>query len=199
MLFNLAKSAVMAIENVTLHRQVRRMANHDGVTDLFNHRYFQEAIRDAISRSEGKWPISLLMVEIDKFKKYNDTFGHRQGDTALKSLAQALDTLARSQRGLVARYGGDEFVVILPRVNQQEGARLAEEIRTQACKLAEDMLRQHGLPTISLSVGVATYPDDSKTATDLIEAADQAMYVVKHSGGNQSHAYSQNLSMRRMN
>ena len=99
----------------------------------------------------------------------------------------------------MARYGGDEFVVILPRVDQQEGARLAEEIRMQACKLAEDMLRQHGLPTISLSVGVATYPDDAKTATDLIEAADQAMYVVKHSGGNQSHAYSQNLSMRRTN
>ncbi|MBN1582926.1 MAG: GGDEF domain-containing protein [Anaerolineae bacterium] len=197
MLFNLAKSAVMAIENVTLHRQVRRMANHDGVTDLFNHRYFQEAMRDAISESRGKWHISLLMVEIDKFKKYNDTFGHRQGDTALKSLARSLETLAQSHSGLVARYGGDEFVVILPRADQQKGARLASEIRIRACQLAEEMLRQHDLPTISLSVGVATYPDDAKTAAELIEAADQAMYVVKHSGGNQSHAYSQDLLMRR--
>ena len=68
-----------------------------------------------------------------------------------------------------------------------------------ACELAEEMLRQHDLPTISLSVGVATYPDDAQTAADLIEAADQAMYVVKHSGGNQSHAYSQDLLIRRTN
>ena len=197
MLFNLAKSAVMAIENVTLHRQVRRMANHDGVTDLFNHRYFQEALRAAIAESAGKWPISLMMIEIDKFKKYNDTFGHRQGDTALKSLARALETLAKPHNGLVARYGGDEFVVVLPRVDQQEGAPLASQVRIQACELAEDMLRRHDLPTISLSVGVATYPDDAKTAADLIEAADQAMYVVKHSGGNSSHAFSKTLVMRR--
>jgi diguanylate cyclase (GGDEF)-like protein len=199
LLSNLVKSAVMAIENVSLHRQVRDMANRDGLTELFNHRYFQEALRATVADSQGEWPISLLMIEIDKFKKYNDTFGHRQGDTALRSLADALKTLTTSHDGLVARYGGDEFVVILPQIDRQKGFRLANEIRIRACALAEEMLRQHNLPTISLSVGVATYPDDARTAADLIDAADQAMYVVKHSGGNQSNPYSHDLLMRRQN
>ncbi len=199
MLSNLAKSAVMAIENASLHRQVKRMANHDGVTDLFNHRYFQEALRAAIDESQGAWPISLLMIEIDKFKRYNDTFGHRQGDMALISLARALEEATQPWDGLVARYGGDEFVAILSHIDQHEGLAIARQIKEQACLLAEEKLRVHDLPTIMLSIGVATYPGDALTAADLIEASDQAMYVVKHSGGNQVHAYSQDFLQRRIN
>ncbi|MBN1936500.1 MAG: GGDEF domain-containing protein [Anaerolineae bacterium] len=196
MLSSLAQSAVMAIENASLHRRIRRMANHDGVTDLFNHRYFQEALRATIAESEDAWPISLLMIEIDKFKRYNDTYGHRQGDTALISLAQALEETAAVWDGLVARYGGDEFVVILPRVDRAEGEQAAQTIKERACQVAGELLREHNLPTISLSVGVATYPDDALSATDLIESADRAMYVAKRSGGNQVCAYSQELLSR---
>ncbi len=189
MLSSLAKSAVVAIENASLHRRVKRMANHDGVTDLYNHRYFQEQLREMIARSNGRWPISLLMIEIDKFKRYNDTFGHRQGDAVLYALSRALEKSTRRWNGLVARYGGDEFVVILPRVGQQDSLTVAKTIRDAVYRLMDESLARYKLPPVTLSIGVATYPDDARTAGDLIEAADQAMYVVKHGGGDRVHAF----------
>ena len=191
MLYSLVKSAVMAIENASLHRQVRHMANHDGVTDLFNHRYFQETLREGIRRAQGSWPISLLMIEIDKFKRYNDRFGHRQGDRVLFSLARALEISVEPWDGLAARYGGDEFVVILPRVGREEGAQVARTVQQRTYSLVEEMLRKHNLPTITLSIGIATCPGDAQTADGLIEAADQAMYIGKHDGGDQVHTFSE--------
>lgn len=190
MLTYLARSAVMAIENASLHRRVKQMANHDGLTEAFNHRYFQEMLRAQVRESQEQWPISLLMIEIDKFKKYNDTFGHRQGDAALVSLARALEMASKPWDGLVARYGGDEFVVILPHVDRTRNLQVARTVRERSCALTGSMLSEQKLPNISLSVGVATYPGDASTAANLIDAADQAMYEVKHSGGNQARAYS---------
>ena len=191
MLSSLAKSAIVAIENASLHRRVARMANHDGVTDLYNHRYFQERLREMLSVAEGHWPVSLLMVEIDKFKRYNDTFGHRQGDTALYSLSRALEQSTEPLDGLVARYGGDEFVVILPRIQHSMAVQVSRQIRDQVYAIVTELLAQKNLPPVMLSIGVATYPNDAQTASDLVESADQAMYVVKHSGGNRVHAYSE--------
>jgi diguanylate cyclase (GGDEF)-like protein len=190
MLSSLAKSAVVAIENASLHRRVRRMANHDGVTDLYNHRYFQERLRETLQVADDNWPVSLMMVEIDKFKRYNDTFGHRQGDMALFSLSRALEQSTKQWDGLVARYGGDEFVVILPHVARMEAMHVAREVRDLTYQLVAESLAQKNLPPVALSIGVATFPDDVQNASDLIEAADQAMYVVKHSGGDSVHAYS---------
>jgi diguanylate cyclase (GGDEF)-like protein len=190
MLSSLAKSATVAIENASLHRRVARMANHDGVTDLYNHRYFQERLREMLEAAEGHWPVSLLMIEIDKFKRYNDTFGHRQGDTALYSLSRALEQSTQSLDGIVARYGGDEFVAILPRISRDGALQVTRQIRDQVYQIVTGLLAEQNLPPVMLSIGVATYPDDAQTAGDLIEAADQAMYVVKHSGGNRVHAFS---------
>ena len=193
MLSSLAKSAIVAIENASLHRRVARMANHDGVTDLYNHRYFQERLRETlgVSAAQGHWHVSLLMVEIDKFKQYNDTFGHRQGDTALYSLSRALEQSTEPLDGVVARYGGDEFVVILPRIKHSMAVQVARQIRDQVYEIVTELLAQKNLPPVMLSIGVATYPNDAQTAFDLVESADQAMYVVKHSGGNRVHAYSE--------
>jgi diguanylate cyclase (GGDEF)-like protein len=196
MLSNLARSAVVAIENASLHRQVRRMANHDGVTDLYNHRYFQERLREMLQSADGQRPVSLMMVEIDQFKRYNDTFGHRQGDTALFGLSRALEQSTAARDGLVARYGGDEFVVILPGVDQAEAIHIAREVRDQTYRLVAESLAEKNLPSVTLSIGVATFPEDARSAGDLIEAADQAMYVVKHSGGDRVHAYSRSGTTR---
>ena len=187
MLSSLAKSAVVAIENASLHRRVARMANHDGVTGLYNHRYFQERLRELLREAEGQWPVSLLMIEIDRFKHYNDSFGHRQGDAALYSLSRALEQSTAPFDGTVARYGGDEFVVILPRVGCQEALLVAGEIRDETYDLVSGLLAAQQLPTLSLSIGVATLPGDAHTAAELIEAADRAMYTVKRSGGDGIH------------
>jgi diguanylate cyclase (GGDEF)-like protein len=127
------------------------------------------------------------MVEVDQFKQYNDSFGHRQGDTALYSLSRALESSAAPFNGIVARYGGDEFVVILPYVSSREALPVAEEIRNETYRTVSDLLSAHQLPSLLLSIGVATYPDDASTAGELIEAADRAMYVIKHHGGNGIH------------
>jgi len=191
MLDSLARSAVVAIENANLHHRIREMANRDGLTDLYNHRYFQEWLRKELDAAGANWPVTLFMIEIDRFKAYNDTFGHRQGDTVLISLARALEQSVQPWQAMVARYGGDEFVVILPRVRRAEAARLAGELREQVCAQVSDMLAAHGLPPVSLSIGLATYPEDALTAGSLIDAADQAMYIVKRSGGGKIHVFTE--------
>ena len=201
MLSSLAKSASVAIENASLHRRVARMANHDGVTELYNHRHFQERLREMLQAPNGPRVVSLMMIEIDKFKLYNDTFGHRQGDRALYSLSRALEQSTASLSGIVARYGGDEFVAILPHLGGMEALRMARQIRDQVYEIVTDLLARENLPTLMLSIGLATFPDDAQSAGELIEAADQAMYAVKHEGGNRVHAYSESRiqSTRRLN
>jgi diguanylate cyclase (GGDEF)-like protein len=185
-LAGLASSAVLAIENSRLHNRVQRMANLDGLTDLFNHRYFQETLRQKLNTArELSQTVSLLMVEVDKFKKYNDTYGHQQGDLVLKSVAQVLQKGAGQWEGMAARYGGDEFVVILPKADKGEATEAAEQI----CRWIEEMtafeLSKHNLPGVTSSLGVATFPVDADDASSLIDAADQAMYSAKRKGGNQ--------------
>lgn len=190
-LARLAKSAVVAIENANLHRGIQRMANRDGLTNLYNYRYFQESLRDVLTAAGQTWPVSLLMIEIDKFKRYNDTYGHRQGDKALCSFARALEACIEPWNGLVARYGGDEFVVILARAGQVEAAQVAREMHEQVYRQTLGALAEHNLPPVTMSIGVATYPHDALNADDLIETADRAMYMVKYRGGNRVHAYSE--------
>jgi diguanylate cyclase (GGDEF)-like protein len=190
-LARLAKSAVVAIENASLHRGMQRMANRDGLTNLYNYRYFQKGLREVLAGAGTKWPVSLLMIEIDKFKRYNDTYGHRQGDKALASFARALEACTEPWNGLVARYGGDEFVVILARAGQEEAERVAHAVHEQVYRQTMEALAEYGLPAVTMSIGVATYPHDARNADDLIEAADRAMYMVKYKGGNRVHVYSE--------
>jgi len=193
-LARLARSAVVAIENASLHRGMQRMANRDGLTNLYNYRYFQKGLREVLAAAGTKWPVSLLMIEIDKFKRYNDTYGHRQGDKALCSFARALEACTEPWNGLVARYGGDEFVVIVARAGQEEAAQVAYTVHEQVYQQTLGALAEYGLPPVTMSIGVATYPKDALNAEDLIEAADRAMYMVKYKGGNRVHVYSESAT-----
>jgi diguanylate cyclase (GGDEF)-like protein len=190
LLWRLAKSAAVAIENVRLHRGMQRLANHDGLTDLYNYRYFQNHLRARLREADETAPVSLFMIEIDQFKRYNDTFGHRQGDKALCSFARALETCTEAWDGVVARYGGDEFVVVLSGQDAQAALQAAHQVHDQVYVQSRLMLAEMGLPPVTMSLGVATYPQDARCADDLIEAADRAMYSVKDIGGNRVLAYS---------
>ncbi len=190
MLLDLASSAILAIENIQLHSRVQRMANRDGLTDLYNHRYFQESLRQELSRAqESARPVSLMMVEVDKFKDYNDKYGHQRGDLALKSIARALERGARRWGGLVARYGGDEFVVLLPGLDKAESLKVAQEIHKKIVTYTAKDLGRYSLPRVSISLGVATSPVDAEGASDLIDAADLAMYTAKRRGGDRVHSF----------
>ncbi|MBC7250144.1 MAG: diguanylate cyclase [Anaerolineae bacterium] len=192
MLSGLAKSAVLAIQNARLHNKAQRMADLDGLTNIYNHRYFQESLRKTLREAQMKrQPVSLFMFEVDKFKVFNDTYGHRTGDQVLISIARALAMGVREWNGEVARYGGDEFTIILPNVDIEQSIEIANELLSWVTEMVtEDLRKNYDLPGVSFSLGVATYPDDAQSASDLIDAADQAMYVAKRQGGNQVRAFS---------
>ena len=178
------KQAGMIIENAQLYEKTEALAIHDGLTNLYNYRRFKEVLDEQLAKCvEEKSPLSLLMADIDYFKIYNDNNGHQQGNVALRQIA---DVMLRSTRGadLVARYGGEEFVVILPDT-ELEGARaVGENIRRRVAE--EQFVGEKDQPDADLTItlGLAGYPGDAKAATDLIEAADEALYHGKHSGKN---------------
>ncbi|MFO0596205.1 MAG: diguanylate cyclase [Myxococcaceae bacterium] len=162
--------------------RLERLAVTDGLTGVFNHRRFQEQLQAELLRSERhKRPLGVLMVDVDFFKKVNDAMGHPAGDELLRRLAQVLGTDLR-QTDLIARYGGEEFAVILPETTKSEAMQVAERMR-----MAVESRINTGTPwphKVTVSIGVATYPEDGTTGEQVLNAADQAMYVAKRQGRN---------------
>jgi diguanylate cyclase (GGDEF)-like protein len=162
--------------------RLERLAVTDGLTGVFNHRRFQEAMQAELLRAERhRRPVSVLMVDVDYFKKVNDAMGHPAGDELLRRLAQVLGADLR-QTDLIARYGGEEFAVILPETTKSEAMQVAERMRAAV----EERINEGATwPTrVTVSIGVATYPDDGKSGELIVSAADQAMYVAKRQGRN---------------
>ncbi len=163
--------------------RLERLAVTDGLTGVFNHRRFQEAINAELlrARRHGR-PLSVLMFDVDFFKRVNDAMGHPAGDELLRRLAQVLSEELR-QTDLIARYGGEEFTVLLPESTGREALQVAERMR----QAVETKLNDGTTPwpqRITVSAGVATFPEDGDNAHDVLSAADQAMYVAKRQGRN---------------
>ena len=173
----------LRIQKALEHARTRRLASTDGLTEVYNHRTFQERLTQEIARANryGR-PLSLLMIDVDHFKAYNDTYGHPEGDIVLQDLARLLREVSRNS-DTVARYGGEEFAVILPEtdgVNAQKiGQRLREQVEGYLFPGKE--LMPGG--TLTISIGVATHaPACSRDA--LLQAADTALYTAKREGRN---------------
>jgi diguanylate cyclase (GGDEF)-like protein len=176
----LADHAAIAIENASLYRQAYVAANTDDLTGLHNTRYFNRVLPELIRRSQ---PLSLLVLDLDSFKAVVDTYGHLVGSRTIGYLGKLLGHLVRPG-DIAARFGGDEFVVILPDTDVATARAIAETVRTaiEACSALEG--NGVDLSTVTASIGVATCPDHATTADDLFRAADNAMYAVKRSGKN---------------
>jgi diguanylate cyclase (GGDEF)-like protein len=179
----MANEAAMALENARLYEDARKRADRDPLTGFFNHRYLHERMGEEVVRSQrGKRPLSMLMLDLDDFKLVNDTFGHLFGDRVLTWAAELIRATLRAS-DVPARYGGDEFAVILPDTDAAEASRAAERI-LDAFRDQPFVGEQRGPVPIAASIGAATFPADGRTATELIACADRRLYQVKRDGGH---------------
>lgn len=174
----------LGLQRVALYRQVQESSTHDGLTGLLVRRTFRERLEEETERAVRRGvPVTFLMVDLDKFKDVNDTYGHLVGDVVLKEVAQLIRGSVR-EMDLVGRYGGEEFGVVLPEAEKELGVQIAERIRrtieSTPIRAYDEEIR------MTVSVGVALCPSQASTAEDLVEKADQAMYRAKGMGRNRT-------------
>ena len=184
-----------AVTNARLFAQTQRLAMTDGLTSLTVRRPFLEGLsRELVRAARNREPVSLLMLDVDHFKEYNDSFGHMAGDVILRGVAEVL-RVSVPPGGMAGRLGGDEFALLLPRLARHEAGELAEKIRALVEQRVQRQPSRGGglrtsvdaakrLSAVTVSVGVASFPDDAQADLELIRTADQRLYQAKRSGRN---------------
>jgi len=205
----LANQAAATLDNTRLYAALEQQAITDGLTGLHNHRFFYERLRDEVVRAQRyELPLSVLMMDLDDFKKYNDRFGHPAGDGVLRRVAEILRAQLRASVDVAARYGGEEFAIILPHTEpggaEHVGRRLSARVREDAHDLAtpsgalvagervRHSIEEEEFPGsrpdekahVTISVGIASMPAHALSAEDLVSAADRALYQAKRHGKN---------------
>jgi diguanylate cyclase (GGDEF)-like protein len=181
----MAAQTAMALENARLHALAQEAAQIDNLTQVYNHGRFIELVHEAIERSNrDDSQVSLIMLDIDFFKQYNDRFGHVAGDHVLALAAQALKACIREEDS-VGRWGGEEFGVLLPGLSSDGAKKVARRIRRAMAELVPTGVDGSPITSPTISQGISTYPYPSREATGLIEDADAALYYAKEHGRNQ--------------
>lgn len=180
--------AFQAFQTIAMHEEITNLAVTDGLTGLNNHRHFQERLREEaeIAKRYGR-NLSLLILDVDNFKSFNDIYGHQVGDIALKSIASIINEQIRST-DFSARYGGEEFTVIMPETNYSGAKVLAERLREKIAK-TPFILPNGDNALITVSIGFASIPENARDKTQLIEIADKALYFAKEHGRNLSYGF----------
>jgi len=173
----------LSLANLKLRDSLRDQSIRDPLTGLFNRRFMQESLDCELQRAARRQrPLSILFLDLDHFKRFNDNFGHEAGDLVLSSVA---DCFRRNFRGddIICRFGGEEFAIILPEASTNDAAKRADAFRLQVSSLK---LRLHDRPLddVTISIGVATFPDHGANVETLLQHADRGLYESKASGRN---------------
>ena len=170
-----------SLQNAKFYKQTLDLAFTDGLTGLYLRRFFLDKLKEELSRSlRSDLECSFLMVDIDDFKNYNDRYGHTAGDIVLKTISDVLQRFA--QNGIVARHGGEEFSVLLPETSKRKAEKIADNIRDV---IGKEIIELRRIEThVTVSVGVAAFPEDAKVQDELILKADERLYMAKRQGKN---------------
>lgn len=172
------------VELGKVNQLLKQLAIRDGLTGLYNHRHFQELMTNELIRSKRhQREFSLIFLDVDLFKQYNDAHGHPKGDQLLKDIGHIIEACAR-QTDRVARYGGEEFVVLLPETPKDYAILVAEKIRQEVMSFPFTGRESQPLGKITVSLGIATFPHDGNDGPALLHSADVALYQAKLSGRN---------------
>ena len=176
-----AEHIALALANLKLRETLQDQSIRDPITGLFNRRYMEESLDREIQRCERKrQALSIIMLDVDHFKRFNDTFGHEAGDIVLRELGQFLQRYVRGS-DIACRYGGEEFTLILPEASLEVCRKRAEQLR-QGVRHLNLQHRHHPLGAITLSIGVACFPEHGLSSEVVIRAADTALYRAKQQG-----------------
>ena len=177
----LSEQIAMALSNIRMREHLRQQTIRDPLTGLYNRRFLEDALnREAARCKRNGGAFSVLMMDLDHFKRFNDSFGHDAGDAVLRSLAKALQENARDS-DLACRYGGEEFMLVLPDTDSKGAAVQAQRI----LEVVRDLAVTHNgktLGSLTISIGLAVYPHDGDTVKALMRSADQALYDAKAGG-----------------
>jgi len=179
-------SDLIQLELKTMSEKLERVSQIDSLTEIYNKRYFNEAyLREWSSAVRSTCPLALLMIDIDYFKKYNDTYGHLQGDECLKTVAAEIQHSVNRPRDILARFGGEEFIVLLPETGIKGAAYMAQKVIDNIEKLAIEHAGSVSNRKVTVSIGVAAaHPKDGDNMDILLKQADHALYAAKKEGRN---------------
>jgi diguanylate cyclase (GGDEF)-like protein len=176
-----AAQVALSLASLRLRETLRDQSIRDPLTGLFNRRFMQESLDRELQRAKRKKrPLTVIFIDLDHFKRFNDTFGHAAGDLILRTMGELF---LRHFRGddVICRYGGEEFAIILPESSAKDAAKRANLLRIEASKISMRHLGQV-LDSVTLSIGVATFPENGSTTEQILRMADQCLYQSKTEG-----------------
>ncbi len=168
---------------------LKSLVNEDGLTGVYNHRYFHEALSEEMNKAkEENSKISMIFIDIDYFKQYNDLYGHQEGDKVLRKIGHILKETTRAS-DIVARYGGEEFSIILPDTDEDEATHIAENIRSNVESTYFDGQENQPNGNLTVSIGISIFPDKAHSDIELVKSADDALYRAKFFNKNRVESY----------
>lgn len=197
LLRKIAGQLAQVLDTMAIYHQTREQSITDELTRVFNRRYFNQRFEREMQRAQRyQRSLSLIMLDIDHFKIFNDTHGHLWGDAVLKQVAQTLEGSLR-KADILARFGGEEFVILLPEIDRVHGQQVAEKLRQAIANTTFPKAETQPFGRLTVSLGLASFPEDAAEAEHLIHAADQGLYHAKTSGRNRVGLYAPKRKSRR--